>query len=264
MNVIVMGASGRMGSRVIRLVQQDDSMKLVGAVEGRGHASVGKVADQSADGGIQITDDLAAVIPQGEVIIDFTTPEATLKHLDLAVESGKPMVIGTTGLRPEERDRVRQAAERIPCVFSPNMSVAMNVMFRVAGELARLLGQEYDMEITEAHHRLKEDAPSGTALRLAEIVAQACGRELDQVATYSRKGQTGKRPPSEIGIQVIRAGDIVGEHTLIFGGLGERLEITHRAQSRDNFARGGLLAARWVIKQPPGLYEMAHVLGLSP
>jgi 4-hydroxy-tetrahydrodipicolinate reductase len=182
----------------------------------------------------------------------------------MIIKKDKPLVIGTTGFSPAELAQIRKAATRIPCVLSPNMSVGVNVMFKIVTEAARLLGQDYDMEIIEAHHRFKKDAPSGTALHLAEILAQATQQRLEDVATYSRKGQVGERKKSEIGIQAIRAGDIVGEHTVVFGGMGERLEIAHRAHNRDNFARGAIIAAKWVVHQPPGLYEMAHVLGLSP
>ncbi len=264
---IVLGAAGRMGSRIIGLMGDAESISLSAAVESKGHPAVGKDAGE-AEGvgrlGITITDDLSSVIDQGQVVIDFTTPQSTLAGLDMIIQKNKPLVIGTTGFSSTELERIRKAATRIPCVLSPNMSVGVNVMFKIVAEVARLLGQDYDMEIIEAHHRFKKDAPSGTALRLAEILAKATQQRLEEVVTYSRKGQVGERKKSEIGIQAIRAGDIVGEHTVVFGGMGERLEITHRAHNRDNFARGAIIAAKWVVHQPPGLYEMAHVLGLSP
>jgi 4-hydroxy-tetrahydrodipicolinate reductase len=263
---IVLGAAGRMGSRIIGLMGDPESVSLGAAVESKGHPAIG--ADAGEVSGVRrldisITDDLASVIDQGQVVIDFTTPQSTLAGLDMMVQKGKPLVIGTTGFSPSELDRIRKASTRIPCVLSPNMSVGVNVMFKIVEVVSRLLGQDYDMEIIEAHHRFKKDAPSGTALRLAEILAKATQQRLEEVATYSRKGQIGERKKSEIGIQAIRAGDIVGEHTVVFGGMGERLEITHRAHSRDNFARGAIMAAKWVVHQPPGLYEMAHVLGLT-
>jgi 4-hydroxy-tetrahydrodipicolinate reductase len=172
------------------------------------------------------------------------------------------MVIGTTGFTPQELDEVRGLARQVPCVFSPNMSVGVNVLLKVIGEIARTLGDDYDIEVIEAHHRQKKDAPSGTALKMAEVLARAVNRDLNQVAVYARKGLIGERGRGEIGIQTIRAGDIVGDHTVIFGGMGERIEVTHRVQSRDTFARGALRAARWVVKQPPGLYDMLDVLGL--
>lgn len=264
---IVLGAAGRMGSRIISLMGDSGSVSLGAAVEGKGHPAIGADAGETAGVkrlGISITDDLSSVIDQGQVVIDFTAPQSTLAGLDMMIKKDKPLVIGTTGFSSAELERIRKAASRIPCVLSPNMSVGVNVMFKIVAEVARLLGQDYDMEILEAHHRFKKDAPSGTALRLAEILAKATQQRLEEVATYSRKGQAGERKKTEIGIQAIRAGDIVGEHTVIFGGMGERLEITHRAHSRDNFARGAMIAAKWVVHQPPGLYEMAHVLGLSP
>lgn len=266
MKAIVLGAAGRMGARILSLIKDSESVCLGAAVEAKGHPSIGTDAGETAGMqrlGIPITDDLTSVIDQGQVVIDFTTPQSTLTGLDIITKKGKPLVIGTTGFSSVEMERIRKATTRIPCVLSPNMSIGVNVMFKIVGEVANLLGQDYDMEIIEAHHRFKKDAPSGTALRLAQVLAQATQRQLEEVATYARKGQVGERKKSEIGIQVIRAGDIVGEHTVIFGGMGERLEITHRAHSRDNFARGALLAAKWVIHQPPGLYEMAHVLGLT-
>jgi 4-hydroxy-tetrahydrodipicolinate reductase len=265
-NVIVIGAAGRMGSLIISLLQEADSIRLSGAVEGKGHSSVGDDAGGLPGMkklGITITDDLLSVIDQGQVVIDFSTPSSTLTGLEIITKKRKPLVLGTTGFDEVGLKQIKKAATTIPCVFSPNMSVGVNVMFKIVREVAELLGDEYDMEIIEAHHRFKKDAPSGTALRLAEILARATDRKLNDVATYSRKGQVGVRKKSEIGIQVVRAGDIVGDHTVIFGGMGERLEITHRAQSRDNFARGAILAAKWAVTQPPGLYEMAHVLGLS-
>ena len=270
MKAIVLGAAGRMGSRIIGLLQElsqeSDSITLGAAVEKKGHPAVGTDANPAAKGtsfSVRITDDLTSVMDRGDVVIDFTVPEVTLAGLDQVVQKGKPIVIGTTGFKPDEQERIRKASARVPCVFSPNMSVGVNVLFKVARDLARLLGREYDIEVIEAHHRFKKDAPSGTALKLAELLAEARGDALEDVATWSRKGQIGERSASEIGVQVIRAGDIVGEHTVIFGGMGERLEVTHRAHSRDNFARGAILAARWVVGQPPGLYDMGHVLGLS-
>jgi 4-hydroxy-tetrahydrodipicolinate reductase len=264
---IVLGAAGRMGVRIISLMKESGAVCLGAAVEVKGHPSLGADAGETAGIqrlGIPITEDLASVIDHGQVVIDFTTPQSTLANLDISVKKSKPLVIGTTGLGSGELEQIKKATAKLPCVLSPNMSIGVNVMFKIVGEVANLLGQDYDMEIIEAHHRFKKDAPSGTALRLAQILAQAAQRPLEELATYARKGQVGERKKSEIGIQAIRAGDIVGEHTVIFGGMGERLEITHRAHSRDNFARGALLAAKWVVHQPPGFYEMAHVLGLSP
>jgi 4-hydroxy-tetrahydrodipicolinate reductase len=175
----------------------------------------------------------------------------------------RAMVIGTTGFSASELEELKSMIREVPCVFSPNMSVGVNLMYKVIGEMAKTLGDDYDIEVIEAHHRLKKDAPSGTALKLAEVLAKAMNRDLNQVGTYERKGVIGERKKQEIGIQSIRAGDIVGDHTVLFGGMGERIEVTHRASSRDTFARGALRAAEWVVKQRPGLYDMMDVLSLK-
>ena len=184
------------------------------------------------------------------MIINFTSPQASLESLEFAEEAGLAVVIGTTGLSPEQIERVKELSKSVRCVFSPNMSVGVNVMFRIVQEVARVLGPDYDIEILEAHHRLKKDSPSGTAVKLGELIAKAVGRDFGKVGVYGRKGMVGERTKDEIGMQVIRAGDIVGEHTVLFGGIGERLEIIHRAHSRDNFARGAVRAALWVVNQP--------------
>ncbi len=263
--VVVAGAAGRMGTRLVSLIKDSASLTLAGAVESKGHHAIGEDAGETAGCGrcgITISDDLSAVLDRGEVAIDFTMPASSLAHLRVAAQLRKPMVIGTTGFTAQELDELRGLARQVPCVFSPNMSVGVNVLLKVIGEMARTLGDDYDIEVIEAHHRLKKDAPSGTALKMAEVLARAVNRDLNQVAVYARKGLVGERSRGEIGIQTIRAGDIVGDHTVIFGGMGERIEVTHRVQSRDTFARGALRAARWVVKQPPGLYDMLDVLGL--
>jgi len=263
--VIVMGAAGRMGGQLVTLLKESAALTLVGAVEGKGHGSVGEDAGELAGCGqigVSVCDDLGAVIERGEVIIDFTTPEATLGNLRVATQHRKAMVIGTTGFSSSELAELRSLARSIPCVFSPNMSVGVNVILKVIAEMARTFGDDYDIEVIEAHHRLKKDAPSGTALKMAEVLAKAVNRDLNQVGVYARKGLVGERKRGEIGIQAIRAGDIVGDHTILFGGMGERVEVTHRVQSRDTFARGALRAARWLVKQPAGLYDMSDVLGL--
>ena len=198
----------------------------------------------------------------GDVLINFTNPKTSLESLKFAKETGSAVVIGTTGLSSEQMEEVRDLAKSVRCVFSPNMSVGMNVMFKIVQEVAQVLGPEYDIEIFEAHHHLKKDSPSGTAVKLGELIAKAIGRDFDKVGVYGRKGIVGERTKEEIGMQVVRAGDIVGEHTVLFGGIGERLEIIHRAHSRDNFARGAVRAALWVVNQPNGLYDMQDVLGL--
>jgi 4-hydroxy-tetrahydrodipicolinate reductase len=255
-----------MGARLVSLVKESSDLQLVGALERKGHPAVGSDAGDVAGcgrTGVVVTDNLAALAERADVLIDFTSPEATLANLRVMAANRKAMVIGTTGLSAGQLTELKGTAKSIPCVFSPNMSVGVNVVLKVLAEMARALGEDYDIEVTEAHHRLKKDAPSGTALKIAQVLADATGRDLDQVAAYGRKGLIGERKRGEIGIQVIRAGDIVGDHTVLFGGPGERIEVTHRAQSRDTFARGALRAARWVVTRPPGLYDMHDVLGLK-
>ncbi|MBM4134350.1 MAG: 4-hydroxy-tetrahydrodipicolinate reductase [Nitrospira sp.] len=263
--VIVAGAAGRMGGRLVCLLKESAALTLAGAIESKGHVSIGEDAGEVAgcgQSGVPIRDDFAAAMERGEVVIDFSAPSATLEHLRAAAQSRRAMVIGTTGFSPQELAELRSLAKSIPCVFSPNMSVGVNIIFKAIAEMAKTFGEDYDIEVIEAHHRLKKDAPSGTALKMAEVLAKAVNRDLEQVGVYARKGLIGERKKGEIGIQTIRAGDIVGDHTVLFGGMGERVEVTHRVQSRDTFARGALRAARWVVKQPPGLYDMMDVLGL--
>jgi len=263
--VIVAGAGGRMGGRLISLIKESKSFQLVGAVEKKGHAAVGHDAGEVAGCGklsIPVSDDLTSLASGADVLIEFTSPEATLAHVEIMASRKKAMVIGTTGLSAEQVSELKTKAKAIPCVLAPNMSVGVNLMLKVIAEMARALGDGYDIEVTEAHHRLKKDAPSGTALKIAQVLADATGRDLDKVVAPARKGMIGERKRGEIGIQVVRAGDIVGDHTVLFGGIGERLEVTHRATSRDTFAAGALRAAEWVVKQSPGLYDMQDVIGL--
>ena len=263
--VIVAGAGGRMGGRLISLIRESKSLQLAAAVEKKGHPAVGRDAGEVAGGsplGITVRDDLSALADRGDVLIDFTAPEATLANLDIMAMRNKAAVIGTTGLSPEQISELKTTAKKMACVFAPNMSVGVNLMLKVIADMARRLGDDYDIEVMEAHHRLKKDAPSGTALKIAEALAAATGKDLKQAAVYGRKGVIGERKRGEIGMQVIRAGDIIGDHTVLFGGIGERLEVTHRASSRDTFATGALRAAEWVVSQPQGLYDMQDVLGL--
>lgn len=264
--VIVAGAAGRMGCRLVSLIRDSTALTLAGAVEGKGHHALGEDAGETAGcgkAGVAITDNLPSLLERGEVVIDFSSPEATLAHLRAVASYRRAMVIGTTGFSPAELEELKLLAKQVPTVFSPNMSVGVNLIYKVIGEMAKTLGDEYDIEVIEAHHRLKKDAPSGTALKIAEVLARAVNRDLNQVGVYARKGMIGERNKTEIGIQTIRAGDIVGDHTIMFGGMGERIEVTHRASSRDTFARGALRAARWVVRQPPGLYDMMDVLSLK-
>ena len=260
---IVVGAAGKMGSRIIHIIKETPSIELYRAFERPDHTSIGRdIGEVIGLGklGIPLIGGLKK--EGGDVIINFSSPSASLESLEYAKETGLAIVIGTTGFNPEQLEKIKGLSKSIRCVLAPNMSVGMNLMFRVVQDVARVLGPEYDIEILEAHHRLKKDSPSGTAVKLGELIAGAIGRNLDQVGVYGRKGMIGERTKEEIGMQVIRAGDIVGEHTVLFGGIGERLEIIHRAHSRDNFARGAIKAALWIVNQPNGLYDMQDVLGL--
>ena len=255
-----------MGSRIISLLSERVDISLGGAAEQPGHPAVGCDAGEAAcigKTGIFVRDRLEDCIGDGDVVVDFSHHEASMRHLEIAVRANKAIVIGSTGFTAAEYRIIEKLAPATRCVLAPNMSVAVNVMYKLLETAARILGDEYDVEIVEAHHRMKKDAPSGTALKMADVVAKALGRDLDEVGAYARKGMIGERKQSEIGLQAVRAGDIVGEHTVMFGGMGERLEIVHRASSRDNFARGALRAALWVVDQPNGLYDMQDVLGLK-
>jgi 4-hydroxy-tetrahydrodipicolinate reductase len=262
---IVMGAGGRMGGRISSLIAAAEGIEVKAAVEKKGHPAVGKDLGEAiglGKSGIIIVDDLKKVIDGGDVIIDFTHHESSLQNMELAAKKGKPMVIGTTGFTGEELKKAQKFAKKTTFVLAPNMSVGVNVMFKILENVATILGNDYDVEIVEAHHNLKKDAPSGTAMKMAQIIAAALDRNLDREGVYTRKGMIGERSKTEIGIQTIRGGDIVGEHNVMFVSNGERLEFIHRAHNRDNFARGAIRAARWVIDQKNGLYDMQDVLGL--
>ena len=263
---IVSGAAGRMGGRIIHMLEAAEGITLSAALEQADNPQVGKDVGEVVGlprKGVLVSGSLAEVLPQGDVLIEFTHPEATLEHLREVAAAGKAMVIGTTGLSPQQVEELKGLARKTRVVFAPNMSVGVNLMFKAVENIAQVLTEGYDVEIVEAHHRLKKDAPSGTALKLAQVIAQALGRDLEKVGVYGRQGITGERTKDEIGIMTVRAGDIVGEHTVIFGGTGERLEVIHRAHNRDNFARGAVRAAQWIVTQPPGLYDMQDVLGLK-
>jgi 4-hydroxy-tetrahydrodipicolinate reductase len=265
---VVTGAAGRMGSRIINVLSTSEGIRLSGAVERKGHPltgqdSCGPAGIPSGDVPTVISEDLLAALKTGDVLIDFTFPGASLEHIKACAELGKPIVIGSTGFSTDQLETVRNYVQKIPCVLSPNMSVGVNVCFKVLADLAKTLGQDFDVEIVEAHHRLKKDAPSGTAVRMGEVVANALGRNYSKAANFHREGITGVRTNEEIGMQTIRGGDIVGEHTVYFIGMGERIELTHRALTRDMFARGAVRAAKWVCDQKPGLYDMQNVLGLK-
>ncbi|MFW6147054.1 MAG: 4-hydroxy-tetrahydrodipicolinate reductase [Thermodesulfobacteriota bacterium] len=264
-HVAVAGAAGRMGGRIIQMIQKNEGFELSGAFERPDHPLIGKDAGSIAGAGelgIDIKDHIEAAVDGADVLVDFTTPESTLHNIRVISQTGQAMVIGTTGITGQKKEELQSLARSIRCVMSPNMSVGVNVLFKIVGDLGKILKDGYDMEILETHHKLKKDAPSGTALQLAAVLAGSTGRNLDTDAVYARKGFIGERRDTEIGIQALRAGDIVGEHTVLFAGVGERIEVTHRAHSRDNFAKGALLAAAWVISQPNGLHDMQDVLGL--
>ncbi len=261
----VAGAGGRMGQAIIGAMLKNSSFMLSGAVERDDSAFIGRDAGEAfgEKTGVKITEARDRAFKKADVIIDFSTPDATMKNLEECVGLKKAIVIGTTGFSHIQRDAIRELGPKTRVVISPNMSIGVNLLLKLVEEAATVLGKDYDIEITEWHHRHKKDAPSGTAARIAEVIAGALNRDIEKAAVYERKGITGERTPDEIGIQSIRAGDIVGDHTVLFGGIGERLEITHRASSRDTFAFGALRAALWVADRPNGIYDMQDVLGLK-
>lgn len=264
--VAVAGAAGRMGRALVEAAARDPSTVLVGALERAGSPAVGADAGEIAGVGrlgVPVVDAPAALGGGFEVLIDFTLPEATLDHAAHCRTVGRRMVIGTTGLSDAQKSVLEDLARDVPMVIAPNMSVGVNLCLRLLDTAARVLGEEFDVEVIEAHHRHKVDAPSGTALRMGEVVAAALGRDLRDCAVFGREGRTGERARTTIGFATVRGGDIVGEHTVLFAGSGERVEITHRASSRATFASGALRAAHWVAAQPPGLYDMMDVLGLN-
>jgi len=263
--IMVAGAAGRMGGRIIHMIHQNPETDLAGAFEHPGHKSVGEDAGSVAgigELGIKICGSMNDAINGAGVLIDFTHPESTLENTRRASEKGIATVIGTTGITEAGVAEIKTLAEKIPCVMAPNMSVGVNLCFKLLETAARVLGDEVDIEIVEAHHRHKVDAPSGTALRMGEVVATALGRDLKTHAVYGREGHTGERDRQTIGFATVRAGDIVGDHTVMFAGIGERVEITHKASSRMTFANGAMRAAGWVVNQVTGLYDMQDVLGL--
>jgi 4-hydroxy-tetrahydrodipicolinate reductase len=262
--IAVLGAAGRMGCAIVRLLRQTPGAVLAAAVDVPGSPRIGQDAGQVAGGemiGVPITD----VLPASNtalVWIDFSSPAATAATAERAAERGAALMVGTTGVSPAGKQALVEAARRIPVVFAPNTSVGVSVLLKLVADAARLLGPGYDLEIAETHHRMKRDSPSGTALRLAEALAETTGRDLARDARYERHGDIGPRPVAEIGIQTLRGGDVVGDHTVFFLGDGERIEITHRATNRDMFARGAIRAALWLQGRRPGLYDMRDVLGL--
>ncbi|MGD9951887.1 MAG: 4-hydroxy-tetrahydrodipicolinate reductase [Burkholderiales bacterium] len=246
-----------MGRALVEAVLGDSELQLAAVLEAAGAPAVGQQS-----GGLTIGSDLG-VLAKADALIDFTRPEGTIEHLGACMARGSCLVIGTTGFSEAQKARIADAAKRIPIVLSPNFAIGVNVVFRLAQTAAAALGDAYDVEIVEAHHRHKVDAPSGTALKLGEVVAEALGRDLQKVAVHGRHGETGERPAKAIGFHAVRGGDIVGEHTVIFAGSGERVEVAVRSQSRMTYAAGALRAAKWLKGREPGLYDMADVLGLK-
>ncbi len=263
--VAVVGAAGRMGKNLVQAIQDADGVELGAATEHPESTLIGVDAGAIAgvgDLGVKIVGGLDQALDDFDVVIDFTRPAATMAHLELCRKADKKMVIGTTGLSDHEKQRLREAAEEIGIVFAPNMSIGVNLCLKLLDMAARVMGDTVDIEIIEAHHRHKEDAPSGTALRMGEVVAEALGRDLKECAVYGREGVTGERDRKTIGFETIRAGDIVGEHTVMFAATGERVEITHKASSRMTFANGAVRAAGWIAGKESGLFDMQDVLGL--
>lgn len=261
--VIVTGACGRMGSTNIRLILEDKELELVGAVERKGHENIGKDIGEIIFGkkiGISVVDDLEKIIEKGDVVIEFTNPEATINNLRIAKKYGKKMVIGTTGLSEEQMKEIEEASKDIAIVYSPNFSVGVNVLFKITELVAKTLkGLGFDAEIVEIHHRKKKDAPSGTAVKLMEIIMKNMGLEKK---VFGREGIVGERGDEEIGVFAVRGGDVVGEHYVMFFGTGERIELSHRATTREIFSKGALQAIKFVSKKEKGLYNMFDVLGI--
>jgi 4-hydroxy-tetrahydrodipicolinate reductase len=262
LRVGVNGAAGRMGRRLVALVAEADDLDLVAAIECDGHEALGRDAGELAGAGTLGVPLATTIEARPDVVLDFSAPDAAVACAEHCAGIGAALVIGTTGLSPDQIGRLEETARSVPVVFAPNMSVGVNLLARLVTEAARALGPDYDVEVIEAHHRFKKDAPSGTALKLARAAAEGLNRDLDDVGVCGRRGATGERTDREIGIHAVRAGDIVGEHTVLFGALGERLELRHVAQSRATFARGALRAARFVADKTPGLYAMEDVLSL--
>ena len=263
--VAVVGAAGRMGRMLVETVHAETGMSVAAAVEREDAPLVGADAGMVAgigEIGVTIGSSLDRALAVSDACIDFTLPGPTVEHARSCRAQRRAMVIGTTGLSPEQLEIVEDAASDIAIVHAPNMSVGVNLCFKLLDVAARALGDSVDIEIIEAHHRNKVDAPSGTAVRMGEIIAGALGRNLADCAVYGREGHTGVRDRETIGFETIRAGDIVSEHTVMFAGEGERIELTHRGTSRTNFAAGAARAVRWAVRQPPGLYDMQDILGL--
>ncbi len=264
--VAVAGISGRMGGTIARLINEAEDLELVGATETADHNAIGKTPREVLgleDALFQIESDVSKALKEARVFIDFTTPEASTSAVEVCAKHKIACVVGTTGLDKAQTDRLGKAAEKIAVVYAPNMSLGVNLLKKLIEQTTVALGEDYDIEIVEAHHKMKADAPSGTALMFAKTAAAARGLDSDTAVVYGRHGRTGARPKDQIGVMTLRGGDIVGDHTVLFAGPGERIELSHRAHTRETFARGALRAARWVAEKQAGLYSMADVLGLA-
>ena len=262
---IVTGACGKMGKMIRDVIADSDGISLIGCTEIKGHKSIGSEIrlEEAKAVNIKVVDSLEKIIGSCDVVIDFTAPGSTLSNLEVCRKNKKGIVIGTTGFTPEQKKKISAASKSIPVLFSPNMSTGVNLVFDLVKRVAQVLGSDYDIEISEAHHRFKKDAPSGTALKIAEIIEESLGRDLGKDGVYGRKGIVGERRKGEIGIHSIRAGDIVGDHTVLFCAPGERIEITHKAHSRETFARGAVRAAKFLAGKKNGIFDMADVLGIE-
>jgi 4-hydroxy-tetrahydrodipicolinate reductase len=257
--IAIAGCGGRMGKVLLDCVAQADDLVLHAALEHEGNALIGS----DAGGGVKIISDVEAALQGADALIDFTRPEGTMEHLAICRRLGVNIVVGTTGLNAQQKAQLGAAAQDIGIVFAPNMSVGVNLVFKLLETASRVLAHGYDIEVIEAHHRHKVDSPSGTALGMGEVIARTLGRDLEQCAVYGREGVTGERDPSTIGFATVRGGDIVGDHTVLYAGIGERIEITHKASSRATFALGALRAARFLAENKAGLYDMQDVLSLK-
>lgn len=264
--VTVAGIAGKMGNILAKLVVNTTDLELVGATEASGHAMIGEnVSDLIGRRGlgVRVTDKIGDALLEADVLLDFTAPKSTLAALEICAKNRIAAVVGTTGFDAAQEATIRKYAETIPMVYAPNMSLGVNLLARLVAQATKALGPEYDIEMVEVHHRQKADSPSGTALLFARTVADARGIDIEKGLVWGRRGKTGIRPADQIGVMSLRAGDIVGEHTIMFAGPGERIELIHRAHSRETFAQGALRAIRWIVGKNPGLYSMMDVLGLN-
>lgn len=265
--IVICGIAGRMCGRIAHLALAEENMTISGGIEAPGNRSVGKDVGEAIGAeslGVQISDDLSSTVKEADCVVAFTTPpDGTLDAAKIAAASGVSLVVGTTGMSPEQLDSFHETVKPIPCVFAPSFSVGVTALVKLVEEAARIMGDAYDVEIVEAHHHFKTDAPSGTALALGRAAAAGLGRDLDEVGVYGRQGEVGARTGKEIGIHAVRAGDLAGEHTVIFGGTGESIQFIHRAQSRDSYGVGVIRAIRFAVQAAPGMYNMRDVLEME-